>query len=573
MRLIADQAELYERYRRLAERQVLPNVRRHDDEHRFDRAAWRQLAEADFFRLAVRRELGGLGLGLHACAAALQGVADGSCDLGFTVSVVAHLVCVRVLEKFGSPEQHRAYLPRLLSGEWLGAVANAEPQAGTNLMALASRARHSGDGFELTSDKQCITNVGEADLILCSARLADAPPRKEVNIFLVEKTAPGVTTRLRSNLSGLRSSCTGDLEASQARLPGFALLGEVGLGLKVFAEMFLQERLFTGVLYLSALRACIQRAVTHAETRLQFGRLIGRNQFVQEKVIRMRVAEELQGCLLRWLCDAVERGEEVTEQLSMLKVHGIEAALQASADLVRLLGGRGVGRFELAEKYHRDLLALSILGGTVELHKIVIYGEVSKRTVAELAAGPAAPAGDLVVTCHDGRELDEPLERSLVELTARLFPGEASLRGRFYYDSRPEHVVVAWKGGKLAGFEVVPRRLVDIGPGLLRVAGIGVGVAPELQKQGIGTALTLRALELLRDLGDDLAVAFLWGPADRLLKKFGFRPLQAKVTYQKRDSAELVVEQSPAYALDLAGGTLVEELNARGTLHLGVGTW
>jgi alkylation response protein AidB-like acyl-CoA dehydrogenase/GNAT superfamily N-acetyltransferase len=573
MRLIADQFELYERFSRLAEREVAPNVRRHDDEHRFDRAAWRKLAEADFFRLDVSRELGGRGLGLHACAAALQGVADGSSDLAFSVSAVAHLVFLRVLEKFGSPEQHRAYLPRLLSGEWLGAVANAEPQAGTNLLALASRARRGGDGFELTSDKQCITNVGEADLVMCSARLSDAPPRKEVNIFLVEKTAPGVSTRLRTNLSGLRSSCTGDLEASQAQLPAHALLGEVGLGLKIFAEMFLQERLFTGVLYLSALRFCIQRAVSHAETRLQFGRLIGRNQFVQEKVIRMRVAEELQGCLLRWLCGAVERGEDVNEQLSMLKVHGIEAALEASADLVRLLGGRGVGRFELAEKYHRDLLALSILGGTVELHKIVIYGEVSKRVVAELSAGPAAAAGDLVLTRTDAAELGEHLERSLVELTGRLFPDEPSLRGRFYYDTRPEYVFTAFKGGKLVGFEVVPRRLAALGAGLLRVAGIGIGVAPEFQKQGVGTALTIQALELLRDLGDDLAIAFLWGPADRLLKKFGFRPLQAKVTYWKRDTGELVVEQSPAYALDLAGGTLVEELNARGSLHLGVGTW
>jgi isovaleryl-CoA dehydrogenase len=240
---------------------------------------------------------------------------------------------------------------------------------------------------------------------------------------------------------------------------------------------------------------------------------------------------------------------------------------------MRLLGGRGVGRDELAEKYHRDLLALSILGGTVELHKLVIYGELSQRVTARPAATPPPPE-DVTITVHDASELDEKLERSLVELTARLFPDEPALQGRFYYNTRPNQVVAAWKGGRLAGFRVITRRLVDLGPGLLRVAGLGIGVAPEFQRQGLGTALTVRVLELLRDTGDDLALAFLWSPiAERLLRKLGFRPLRAQVTYLSPESGELVVEQTPALALDLAGGTLVDELSARGSLHLGVGTW
>src|SRR5438477_11692437 len=118
MNRTAEQAELYERFRRLAEDAIRPGVRRHDDEHRFDRAGWQRLAAADFCRLPVRRELGGLGLGLAGYAAALEGVAEGSGDLGFSVSAVAHMVALLVLEKYGTPELHRLYLPRLLSGEW-----------------------------------------------------------------------------------------------------------------------------------------------------------------------------------------------------------------------------------------------------------------------------------------------------------------------------------------------------------------------------------------------------------------------------------------------------------------------
>jgi alkylation response protein AidB-like acyl-CoA dehydrogenase/GNAT superfamily N-acetyltransferase len=567
-----EQTELYERFRRLAEAEVRPHARQHDDEHRFDREGWQKLARADFCRIPVRRDVGGLGLGLHAYAAALEGVADGSGDLGFTVSVVAHMVCLMVLERFGSPEQLRDHLPRLLSGEWLGAVANAEAQAGTDLMAIASEAQCTGTGYRLTGEKRCITNVGDADLALCSARLCDAAPRKEVNIFLVETAASGIDTHIYNSLSGLRSSCTGDLKAYDAPLPGSALLGGVGEGLAIFREMFRQERLFTGILYLSALRTCARRAIEHAETRHQFGRPIGRNQYVQDRIVRMSVAGELLACLIHSLLGAVEAGEDVFAQLSMIKVHGIEAALEASADLMRLLGGRGVGRQELAEKYHRDLLALSILGGTAELHKMVIYNEQARQVVSSPELPPRPQ--DLTLTVHPVSELDERLERSLVGLTARLFPDEPFLRDRFYYDTRPDIVVAAWKGASLAGFRVVTRRLVDLGPGLVRVAGIGIGVAPEFQRQGIGTALTARTLELLHDLDDELGVAFLWNPApEPLLKKFGFRRLTVRITYLHRDTGKLVVEQTPAFALDLVGGTLVDDLNARGSLHLGKGIW
>src|SRR5262249_20170900 len=157
-----------------------------------------------------------------------------------------------------------------------------------------------------------------------------------------------------------------------------------------------------------------------------------------------------------------------------------------------------------------------------------------------------APPKDLTFTLHAVPELDEKLERSLVELTARLFPDQPALRGRFYYDTRPDHVVAAWKEGKLAGFRVITRRLVEIGRSRPRVAGLGIGIAPEFQKQGVGAALTAHTLELLRDWGDELALAFLWNAvAERLLQKFGFRRVKAKISYRNRDSGDLVVEETP----------------------------
>lgn len=300
------------------------------------------------------------------------------------------------------------------------------------------------------------------------------------------------------------------------------MLGQVGQGLEIFRLMFVLERLLTGVLYLAGLRACLARGLDHAETRLQFGRPIGRNQHVQERIVRMRVAEQLLGCLLGDLLDAVEHGEDVHEQLSIVKIHGIDAAVTASEDLMRLLAGRGIGKLELAEKYHRDLLALSILGGTVELQKIVLYGELSRRWGREHPSGPPCRI-KLDITVHDTANLDPRLESSLVNLTARLFPDQPALEGKFYYDTRPDRVIAAWKDGQLAGFRIVTRRTLDLGPGVLRIAGLGIGVDPSCQRQGVGTELTRRTLEMLREEGDELALAILFTPnAEKLLRRSAF---------------------------------------------------
>jgi isovaleryl-CoA dehydrogenase len=568
-----DEQALYERYHQFGLETVRPAVQTNDDAHAFARDAWRRLGECGFFRLPIAAAHGGLGCPPSQCAAALEGLAAGSSDLGFCVSAVAHWVCLLSLQQFGTAGSQARYFPRLLSGEWIGAVANAEPQAGTNLMAMTSHAVPTSAGFELHARKQCITNVGVADLMMVSAKLRGVSSLKEVNVFLLEAGTAGVETRVLTHLAGLRTSCTGDLTATAIALPTEALLGGVGRGLKIFRTMFTQERLWTGVLYLAALDSCRRRALAHAETRLQFGRPIGRNQYVQDRVIRMKVAEELLRSLLGGLLAGVEQGEDVSDTLAIVKIHGVEAAIEASEDLMRLLGGRGMGKHETAEKFHRDLLALSILGGTVELQKIMLYQELTRRRTVELASAKQKGA-DVAMTVHEVVVLDAALECALIQLTARVFPDQAALAGKFYYDTRPDLVVAAWKEERLAGFRILTRRQIALGGSPLRIAGLGIAVEPALQKQGIGTALTHRSLEVLRELGDDLAVAILFRPnAQRLLEAFGFVKLDARVTYLKRDSGEIVTESAAVYALDLNGGSLIDDINALGHLHLGTGTW
>ncbi|MFY0564009.1 acyl-CoA dehydrogenase family protein [Archangium lansingense] len=261
-----------------------------------DRAAFRLLGDAGLFRVALEPALGGEGL--PGAVHALAGFAAGSGDLGLATSLLAHLVCVRLLARAGTEAQRARHLPRLLSGEWIGAVANTEPRAGTDLLALRARVAPVQEGLRLDARKCSITNVGSADLAIVSARLAGVPPAHAVNLFLVETAWPGMHQRPVTDLTGLATSATGNLIARRVTLPSDARLGEPGDGVRLFRATFTEERLLTGVLYLAAVRRCLDRGLAHAQSRRTFGEPLGRHQYIQERLVRMRVAEETLEALL-----------------------------------------------------------------------------------------------------------------------------------------------------------------------------------------------------------------------------------------------------------------------------------
>ncbi|MFT3712968.1 MAG: GNAT family N-acetyltransferase [Archangium sp.] len=568
-------AELKARFREVGQREVSVRAPGHDANATFDREAFRRVAAAGLFKLHVRKEYGGDGLGLREWAAAIEGFGEGSGDLGFSVSMVAHAGCaITVLQEFGTPEQCRTWLPRLMSGEVLAALANSEPRGGTDVMSLTSRARRTGSGFLLTARKRSITNVGEAGLLFTSARLDGTSAREAVNLFLVDGTNPRVKQRPLKDLMGLRTSPTGDLVAWRASLGPESLLGAVGSGVPGFRRIFSLERLFIGYLFLGAIRRCLHRAVHHAETRLSFGVALGKNQYVQEKIVRMRVAEELLSAQLERTLTALLAGEDVFGALSIIKAYGAEVARQAAEDLIALLGSQGLRASERAQKDFRDLTGLSILGGTQELQKIVIYRETVKALTPQ-AAKTADPSAQLQLEVKSLAEIDRALREELVALTARTFPGEAALEGHFYYDSVPDSVVIARLRGKVVGLRIITRRTVHVGERTLKLAGMGIAVDPEHQRKGIGKALTRAAMELLRSLGDELAVAFLISPNARsLLTSFGFQPLAAEISYTSRTTNERVVEKMPCWVAELnEPDSVVPELISKGKLHLGLGTW
>ncbi|HXK18107.1 MAG TPA: acyl-CoA dehydrogenase family protein, partial [Polyangiaceae bacterium] len=447
--------ELRERFRQAAVELVAPGAAAADEQGRFDRNAFGQLGERGLLRAFAPQAFGGEGLGLRGAAAAIEGLAMGSDDLGFTVSVMAHLVATQLLVEHADAAQQARWLPRLLSGEWLAGVANSEPRAGTDVLGLRSRARPSGDDFALSGRKRSITNVGEADLLLVSARLSGVSAREAINAFVLELPAAGAYVRPIRDLTGLRSSPTGDLLLRGVSVPGVARLGEVGSGVELFRSTFSWERLLCGYVFLATLRRAQLRALTHAEEREQFGQAIGRNQHVQERIVRMHVAEQLLFAHLAATLDAACAGRDVFGALSVIKIYGLEAALDAAQSLVRILGGRGLRRQAAAEKMLRDVVTLSVFGGTVELHKSIAYSELVRRRAAPPApAAPSEPEFELL----SAAQLSPRVVAELTALVADALPARAELCGRYYFDTPPDEVLLARRAGQLIGFRAISYR-------------------------------------------------------------------------------------------------------------------
>jgi alkylation response protein AidB-like acyl-CoA dehydrogenase/GNAT superfamily N-acetyltransferase len=546
---------VFDRFHDIGARLVRPSVATRDRDGTWDRALWREVCEAGLFRER----------GTAARAQAMLGLATGSLDLGFAVAACAQLTAIEAIERFGTPAQ-QVLANQLVDGSLLCAVANAEPQAGTDVMALRSRALPTDTGFTLTALKRNITNLGPADVALVSARLDGELENRAIQIFIVDCNAPRTWVKPSTELTGLRTSPTGALLCRGTPLPADAVLGPPGSGVAIFRTMFSYERLYTGQLYLAAIGACLARGLEHAETRLQFGAPLGKHQYVQGRIVNMRISEELLSAHLDRVTGQLESGAEAYGSLSIVKAFGVEAAIQSARDLIALLGQRGISREEVAERLLRDLLGLSILGGTVELQKMVIYSDAAKQRTK-----PAAQSATTLRVVETAALAEADIAR-LVALVARAFPDQPAIEGRWYYDSPPAFAILAERDGQLVGFRAVIERRIKLGDHELQIAGIGIAVDPDHQRTGVGRALTERLITELAARGCDLSIAFLFTPnAEPLLRRFEFAPLRARVSYLDRVSNAATVESMPCFAR--ATPEVIAAVEAAGALDLGVGTW
>lgn len=352
--------------RDFAEGEVAPTADARDREHRFPRDEFRKAAELGFAGVLVPERWGGAGLGALALSLVVEEVSRACASTGVTLSVHNSLVTSPLL-RHGTEAQKDAWLPRLASGELLGAYALSEANAGSDAAALQCRAARDGDGWRLTGAKLWITSGNEAGLVVVFARAPEG-----ITAFLVPTDAPGFSVGKVEEKLGIRSSSTVEIVLDGVRVGAGDVLGEVGKGLRIAFDTLDGGRIGIAAQALGIAQASLDASLRYAGQREQFGQAISRFQAVQFKLAQVSAdlaAARLSCWRAAWLRD---RARPHTLEAAQAKLVCSQVANRAADEAVQIHGGAGYTTEFPVARYFRDARITEIYEGTTEVQKLVI---------------------------------------------------------------------------------------------------------------------------------------------------------------------------------------------------------
>lgn len=350
------------------------SARERDAQGSFDRPLWQRCAEEGLTGLAIPEEHGGRGLDSLSTALALEAFGYGCIDGGLVFAVSAHLLAAAVpLWKFGSETQKRDMLPRLCNGEWIAAIAMTEPESGSDVYSLSTRAEAEGDGFRLYGAKTLITNAPVADVAIVFAVTDKAKGfHGGITAFLVDLPAEGVVRGKPMRSTSVRSCAVGDLTFEGVRVEGDAVLGGVGGGASVFATAMDWERTCLFATHVGAMERELESAVRQAKTRRQSGQPIAKFQAVAHRLVDIKVRLEAARLLVYRAAWRLEHSRTPSLDAAMAKLFTSEAHLQCSIDALRVFGGKGLEIENGLERAIRDALAGTLYSGTSEVQRNIV---------------------------------------------------------------------------------------------------------------------------------------------------------------------------------------------------------
>ncbi|MEV7438326.1 acyl-CoA dehydrogenase family protein [Streptomyces griseoviridis] len=336
----------------------------------FSHDGWRILARAGVLGLPFEEKWGGLDQSLLTTMYVLEGLGEGCRDAGLNFSVCTHLVSTGVpLQHFGSPALKERYLPRICSGELIGAHAVSEPDSGSDALAMRTRAVRDGDDYVLNGSKAFVSNGPVAGLFTVYARTSDRPGPLSVTAFLVERDTPGLRVGAPVAKLGLRTSPLGELSFEDCRVPASRVLGRPGGGFLVLDHVMRREILCSFVVNAGEMRHRVARCVEYARTRTQFGRPIGSYQAVAHRIVDMEIGVET---ARHWLYGTARRmaaGENVTRDIAMAKLVTSEANVASALAAVQVFGGNGYMAEFGIEAELRNSVGSTIYSGTSEIQR------------------------------------------------------------------------------------------------------------------------------------------------------------------------------------------------------------
>jgi isovaleryl-CoA dehydrogenase len=365
--------------RDFAQEKIAPRAAEIDRSNQFPRDLWPQMGALGLHGITVEEEHGGAGLGYLEHCIALEEISRASASVGLSYGAHSNL-CVNQIRRNGSEAQKRRYLPKLISGEHVGALAMSEPDSGSDVVSMKTRAERKGDRFVLTGNKMWITNGPIAETLVVYAKTDPQAGPRGITAFLIEKGMTGFSTRQKLDKLGMRGSDTCELVFQECEVPEENVLGEVGRGVNVLMSGLDYERAVLAAGPLGIMQAALDVVVPYVHERRQFGQPIGEFQLVQGKLADMYVALNSCRAYVYAVARACDRGQTTREDAAGAILLAAEKATQVALDAIQLLGGNGYINDYPTGRLLRDAKLYEIGAGTSEIRRMLIGRELFNKT-------------------------------------------------------------------------------------------------------------------------------------------------------------------------------------------------